>query len=224
MVRTDTDILKDVAAELKMEPSLRDDDVAVGVRDAVVTLAGYVDSYADKWRAEQIAGKVKGLKAVVNDLEVRLPSSSQRPDPELARVAVEALRWNILVPHDRIQMIVEDGWITLKGEVDWYYQKEEAERSVRDLTGVRGVSNLITLAVKSTPSDVKKRITEALQRGAQFDAERVTVEVDGHKAILRGTVRSYADLKDAERAARNAPGITAVENHLTVVPSVYAGV
>jgi osmotically-inducible protein OsmY len=220
MVRTDTDILKDVTAELKMEPSLRDDDVAVGVRDAVVTLAGYVDSYADKRRAERIAGKVKGLKAVVNDLEVRLPSSSQRPDPELARAAVEALRWNILVPHDRIQVIVEDGWLTLKGEVDWYYQKEEAEHSVRNLTGVKGVSNLITVAAKPTPSDVKKRITEALQRGAQFDAGRITVEVNGHKAILRGTVRSYAELKDAERAARNAPGITEVENRLTVDPSI----
>jgi osmotically-inducible protein OsmY len=224
MVRIDTDILKDVTAELKMEPSLRDDDVAVGVRDAVVTLARYVDSYADKRRAEWIAGKVKGVKAVVNDVQVRLPTSSQRPDPELARAAVDALKWNILVPHDRIQVIVEDGWLTLKGEVDWYYQKEEAEHSVRNLTGVKGVSNLITVAAKPTPSDVKKRITEALQRGAQFDAGRITVEVNGHKAILRGTVRSYAELKDAERAARNAPGITEVENHLTVDPRVYAGV
>src|SRR5881397_2892764 len=114
---SDSDILKDVTAELKMEPSLRDDDIAVGVRDGVVTLAGYVDSYADKWRSERIASKVKGVKAVVNDLEVRLPASSQRPDPEIARAALQALRWNILVPQDRIQVIVEDGWVTLKGEV-----------------------------------------------------------------------------------------------------------
>jgi osmotically-inducible protein OsmY len=221
---SDSDILKDVTAELKMEPGLRDDDIAVGVRDGVLTLAGYVDSYADKWRAERIAGRVKGVKALVNDLEVRLPSGSRRPDPELARVALEALKWNILVPHDRIQVIVEDGWITLKGEVDWFYQKEEAERTVRNLTGVKGVSNLITVAAKPAPSDIKKRIIEALHRGAQFDAERITVEIDGHKAILRGTVRSYAELKDAERAARNAPGITEVENHLTVDPSVYTPV
>jgi osmotically-inducible protein OsmY len=221
---SDSDILKDVTAELKMEPGLRDDDIAVGVRDGVLTLAGYVDSYADKWRAERIAGRVKGVKALVNDLEVRLPSGSQRPDPELARVALEALKWNILVPHDRIQVIVEDGWITLKGEVDWFYQKEEAERTVRNLTGVNGVSNLITVAAKPAPSDIKKRIIEALHRGAQFDAERITVEIDGHKAILRGMVRSYAELKDAERAARNAPGITEVENHLTVDPSVYTPV
>jgi osmotically-inducible protein OsmY len=221
---SDSDILKDVTAELKMEPSLRDDDTAVGVRDGIVTLAGFVDSYADKWRAERIASKITGVKAVVNDLEVRLPSGSQRPDPELARAAVEALKWNILVPDDRLQVIVEDGWIALKGEVDWYYQKEEAERSVRNLTGVKGVSNLITVAQKPTPSDIKKRITEVLQRAAQFDAERITVEVDGHRAILKGTVRSYAELKDVERAVRNAPGITEVENHLMVDPSVYTPV
>ena len=223
-MHTDSDIQKDVLAELNAEPSLRDDDIAVGVRDGVVTLAGYVDSYADKWRAERVVSKVKGVKAVVNELEVRLPSSSQRTDPEIARAAVDALQWNVLVPHDRIQVVVEDGWITLRGEVDWYYQKEEAERTVRNITGVRGVSNLITVAAVPTPSDVKQRIADALRRGAQFDAERITVEVIGHKAILKGTVRSYAEMKDAERAARKAPGITEVENRLTVDPMAYVPV
>jgi osmotically-inducible protein OsmY len=223
-MQTDNDIQKEVIAALKGEPSLRDDDIALGVRDGVVTLAGFVDSYADKWRAERTVSKLKGVKAVVNDLKVKLPVSSQRSDPELARAVVDALKWNIQVPHDRIQVVVEDGWVTLKGEADWYYQKEEAERTVRNLTGVKGVSNLITVAVKPTPSDVKKRIVEALQRAAQFDAERITVEIDGHKAILRGTVRSYAELKDAERAVRNVPGISEVETHLTVDPNVYAPV
>ena len=223
-MQTDNDIQKEVIAALKGEPSLRDDDIALGIRDGVVTLAGFVDSYADKWRAERTVSKLKGVKAVVNDLKVKLPVSSQRPDPELARAVVDALKWNILVPHDRIQVVVEDGWVTLKGEADWYYQKEEAERTVRNLTGVKGVSNLITVAVKPTPSDVKKRIVEALQHAAQFDAERITVEIDGHKAILRGTVRSYAELKDAERAVRNVPGISEVETHLTVDPNVYAAV
>jgi osmotically-inducible protein OsmY len=221
---SDSDILKDVVAEFKMEPSLRDDDIAVGVRDGVVTLAGWVDSYADKWRAERIASKVKGVKAVVNELEVRLPSSSQRPDPEIARAAIDALKWNVLVPDDRIQVIVEDGWVTLKGQVDWYHQKEEAERTVRNITGVKGVSNLIEVAQKPTPSDVKKRIVEALQRAAQFDAERVTVEIDGSRAILKGTVRSYAELKDIERAVRHVPGVSEVENHITVDPSIYTPV
>jgi osmotically-inducible protein OsmY len=190
----------------------------------VVTLAGFVDSYADKWRSERIVSQVKGVKAVANDIQVKLPSASQRPDPDLARAVVDALRWNILVPHDRIQVVVEDGWVTLKGEVDWYYQKEEAERSVRNLTGVKGVSNLVTVAAKTTPTDVKRRIVESLRRAAQFDAERITVEIDGHKAILRGTVRSYAELKDAERAVRNVPGITEVETLLTVDPNVYTPV
>jgi osmotically-inducible protein OsmY len=218
---TDHDIQKDIIAELNTEPNLRDDDIAVGVRDGVVTLAGFVDSYADKWRAERVVSKVRGVKAVVNDVEVKLPSHARRPDPELARAAVNALQWNILVPHDKIQIIVEDGWITLKGEVPWFYQREEAERAVRNLAGVKGVSNLITVALSPTPTDVKQRITESLRRAAQFDADRITVEVQDHRAILRGTVRSYTEMLDAERAACKAPGITEVENHLTVDPEAY---
>jgi osmotically-inducible protein OsmY len=220
MVRTDTDILKDVTAELKMEPGLRDDDVAVGVRDAVVTLAGYVDSYADKWRAETVGGRINGVKAVVNDIEVKLPTASERPDPDIARAVLDALKWNVLVPHEELKVTVENGWVTLRGTVDWYYQKEEAERTVGNITGVKGVSNLVTVAAKPTPSDVKQKIVQALKRGAEFDADRITVEVVGNKAILKGTVRSYAEMRDAERAARRAPGITEVENRLTVDPSI----
>jgi osmotically-inducible protein OsmY len=164
------------------------------------------------------------VKAIVNNLEVKLPSSADRPDPDLARAALDALRWNILVPHDRIKVKVEHGHITLEGEVKYYYQKEAAERVVRHLTGVKGVTNLITVAQQPTPADVEERIKKALRRAAQLDADRVTVEVDGHKAILRGTVRSYAQKRDAERAARNAPGITEVENKLTVDPSVFAAI
>lgn len=220
MVRTDTDILKDVTAELKMEPGLRDDDVAVGVRDAVVTLAGYVDSYADKWRAETVVGRINGVKAVVNDIEVKLPTASERPDPDIARAVLDALKWNVLVPHEELKVTVENGWVTLRGTVDWYYQKEEAERTVGNITGVKGVSNLVTVAATPTPSDVKQKIVQALKRGAEFDADRITVEVVGNKAILKGTVRSYAEMRDAERAARRAPGITEVENRLTVDPSI----
>lgn len=219
-MRTDDDILKDVIAEIKYEPNLRNDDVAVSVRDGVVTLAGFVDSYADKWRAETVVSRVNGVRAVVNDLEVKLPIGTQRPDPEIARATVDALKWNILVPHENIKVTVEDGWVTLRGTVDWFYQKEEAERTVRNITGVKGISNLITVAAKPTPSDVKQKIIQALKRGAEFDAERITVEVVGNKAILKGTVRSYAEMRDAERAARSAPGITEVENRLTVDPSI----
>lgn len=224
MLRSDTDIQKDIIAELKWEPSLRDDDIAVSVRDGVVTLAGFTDSYVDRWKAEQVASKVKGVKAIANDIEVKLTSSSTRPDPDIARAALDALRWNISVPHDRIKVKVEKGWVTLEGDVDWYYQKEAAERSVRYLTGVRGVSNLMTLRARPVPADIKQKIKDALQRGAEFDAEHITVEMDGSKVILRGTVRSFAEMQDAERAARNAPGVTEVENRLTVDPSVYAAV
>ena len=224
MLRTDSEIQRDVADELKWDPSLEDDDIAVAVRDGVVTLAGWVKSYSDKWRAERVASRVKGVKALANDLEVRLPSTSNRPDTDIARAAVDALKWNISVPSDRVKVKVEKGWVTLEGDVDWYYQKEAAERAVRYLTGVKGVSNLIAVHVTPAPSDVKTKIKAALARGAGFDADRITVEVDGNKAILRGTVRSFAEYRDAERAALNAPGITQVENKLTVDPSVYAPV
>jgi osmotically-inducible protein OsmY len=168
---------------------------------------------------------VKGVKAVVNNIQVRLPSASERTDPDIARAAVDALRWNVSVPTERVKVKVENGWVTLEGDVDWYFQREAAERAVRYLTGVKGVSNLITVKARPTPSDVKKKIREALERGAEFDAERITVEVDGNTAILRGTVRSYVESRDAERAARNAPGITDVKNKLVVDPTIsYATV
>jgi osmotically-inducible protein OsmY len=224
MFHNDGDIQKDVIAELKWEPSLRDDDIGVAVRDGVVTLAGFVDSYSDKWKAESVASKIKHVKAIANDLEVKLPSSSMRAEPDIARAAVDALKWNISVPPDRIKVRVEKGWLTLEGDVDWYYQKEAAELAVRYLTGVKSVSNLIMVKARPAPADIKQRITDALQRGAHFDAERINVEISGSKAILKGTVRSYAEYRDAERAARNAPGVTEVENKLTVDPTVFAPV
>jgi osmotically-inducible protein OsmY len=216
MSYTDTEIQRNITQELKWEPSLRDDDIAVGVRDGIVTLGGFVDSYAEKGTAERAAARVKGVKAIANELEVKVPGPFARTDPEIARAATQALEWNVAVPHDRIQVRVQKGWITLEGQVDLYFQREAAERAVRYLTGVRGVSNIITLAARTTPSDVKKRIKEALHRAAELDAGRVAVEITGNKAILTGTVRSYAELKDAERAARNAPGITEVEDHLAI--------
>ncbi len=224
MFRSDSDIQRDVVSELKWDPSLRNDDIAVGVRDGVVTLAGFVDSYADRYTAERVASKVKGVKALANDIEVKLPSSSERPDPDIARAAVDALKWNISVPSDRIKVKVDKGWITLEGDVDWYFQKETAERAVRYLRGVKGISNLVTVKARPTTSDVKQRIKEALERGAEFDAERITVEVDGNTVTLKGTVRSYAEMRDAERAARNAAGVTEVKNKLVVDPTILVGV
>jgi osmotically-inducible protein OsmY len=223
-MRTDTDIKRDIEDELRWDPSLDNDDIAVTVRDGVATLVGYVKSYLDKWHAERVASRVKGVKAIANDLSVKLPSSSERPDPDIARAAIDALKWNIAVPADRIQIKVDKGWVTLEGDVDWHFQREAADRTVRSLTGVKGITNLITVRARPTPADIKQKINEALERGAQFDADRITVDVDGNRAILKGTVRSYAEKRDAERAARNASGITDVENRLTVDPSIFAGV
>lgn len=222
MFRTDNEIQQDVINELKWERGLRNDDIAVGVRDGIVTLGGFVDSYWDKWNAERAVERVKGVKGIVNEIQVRLPSSAERSDADIAHAAVEALKWDVSVPHENIRVKVEKGWLTLEGEVEWHYQKEAAERAVRRLTGLKGVSNLIVVKVKPLPSDIKEKIKEALRRNAEFDADRITVEVDGNTVILNGTVRSFAAMRDAERAARNAPGVTKVENKLTIDTSLYA--
>ena len=164
MFRTDSDIQHDVIAELKWEPGLRQDDVAVAVRDGVVTLAGYVDSWADKYRAEKAVSRIKGVRGIANNLEVRLPSSTERPDPEIARAAVDALKWNILVPHDRITVKVHNGWVTLEGTVNHHFERRAAERAVRNLTGIKGVTNLIGVNKAPAPGDVKERIRDALER------------------------------------------------------------
>src|SRR3954463_1591812 len=163
-MRTDNEIERDIEDELKWDPSLANDDIAVAVRDGVVTLAGYVKSYLDKWHAERAAGKVKGVKAIANNLTVKLPSSSERTDPEIARAVVDALKWNVSVPQDRIKAKVDNGWVTLEGDVDWHFQREAAERSVRWITGVKGVTNLVTVRVRPTPQDVKQKIKDALGR------------------------------------------------------------
>jgi osmotically-inducible protein OsmY len=224
MTRTDDEIQRDIIEELKYDPTFGGDDIAVSVRDGVVTLAGYAKSYMDKWQAERVVSRIKGVRAVANDLEVRLASSSERPDPEIARAAIDALEWNVSVPADRIKVKVEKGWVTLEGEVDWSFQKEAAERTVRSLTGVRGVTNLIAVAARPAAQDVKQKIKEALKRGAEIDADHITVELDGGKAILKGTVRSYAEWRDAARAAAKAPGISQVENKLVVDPNAYVPV
>lgn len=222
-MRKDIDIQNDVVAELQWEPGLRDDDIAVGVRDGVVTLGGSASSYGDKLAAERVAGRIKGVQAIANDIEVRIPSVWSRTDPDIAHVALDALKWDFAVPEKLIKVKVDKGWLTLEGEVEWHYQRDAAERAVRYLTGVQGVTNLIRVPVRPAPADVKKKITEALHRSAQFDAEHVTVEIAGAKAILQGTVRSYTESRDAVRAAHNAPGIIEVENRLTVNPEVYVG-
>jgi osmotically-inducible protein OsmY len=214
LTRTDEEIQQDVMAELKWDARIQPNEIGVSVKDGIVTLTGWVDSYLKKWSAEDVAHKVAGVKAVANDLEVKL--ATERTDPDIAQQAIHALEWDAFVPSDKVQVTVSKGWITLRGEVEWQYQKEDAERVVRRLTGVKGVTNLITVSPRTTASELKKKIEDALVRNAELDANRITVEIQGSKAILRGTVRAWAEKEEAERVAWSAPGITSVDNRITL--------
>jgi osmotically-inducible protein OsmY len=212
VIRRDEQIQQDVLAELKWDARVQPNEVGVSVKDGIVTLTGWVDSFLKKWSAEEAALRVRGVKAVANDIEVRL--STQQTDADIAAAALHALEWDAGVPLDKIQVMVSKGWVTLKGEVEWQYPREDAERVVRRLSGVKGVSNLIVVKPRVSPTELKKKIEDALVRSAQLDALKITVEVQGSKAILKGTVRSWAEKQEAERAAWSAPGITAVENRI----------
>jgi osmotically-inducible protein OsmY len=214
--RIDEQIQKDVLSELKWEPRVQPNEIGVAVNNGVVTLTGWVDSYTKRWAAEEAAHRVRGVKAVANDIEVRLPSAAERTDPDIAEAAVRALEWDAFLPTDKLDVTVSKGWVTLKGEVEWQFQKQDAERVVRRLTGVKGVTNLIVVKPRLTPSDLKQKIEQALVRTAELDARKIAVEVQGSKVILKGTVRSWAERQEAERAAWSAAGVTSVDNQIAI--------
>jgi len=216
-IRTDEQIQTDVLEELQWDTRMQPNEIVVAVKDGIVTLTGWVDSYQKKIAAEEAAHRVRGVKAVVNDIEVRLPGSAERTDADLVAAVLNALKWDAAIPAGKVDVTVSQGWVTLKGEVEHVFQVRDAERAVRRHAGVKGVTNLIGVnKPRVLPTDLKQQIERALIRNAQTDARRITVEVQGSEVILRGAVSSYAEKKAAEETACSPSGVTEVDNRIIV--------
>jgi osmotically-inducible protein OsmY len=215
-MRSDSDIKRDVEDELRWDPDISSDDIAVAVKNGVVTLTGFVRSYGQKLQAEADAKRISGVVGLANDIEVRLPAVDQRPDPDIARDAVAALKAQLAYSWEAIKVLVHSGWVTLEGQVEWNYQRDRAEQSVRRIKGVKGVTNSIQLKPAVMPSEIKRKIEDAFTRNAEIDAQNITVEAHGGEVVLRGKVRSWAERREAESAAWAAPGVTKVDNRITI--------
>jgi osmotically-inducible protein OsmY len=218
IMKSDSEIERDVREELQWDPDLDAEDIAISVKNGVVTLAGFTHSYTNRLEAELAAKRVAGVHAVANDIEVRLPAIDQRPDPDIAKDAVAALKSELPISHDKIKVVVKDGWVTLEGTAEWQYQKTSAETAVRKVKGVKGVTNVVTVKPKAQPTELKRKIQEAFKRNAELDANRIEVEANGSEVTLKGTVRSWIEREEAERVAWSAPGITKVEDRIVVSP------
>lgn len=215
-MKTDYELKRDVESELRWEPAVTEAHIGVSSKDGIITLNGHVSSYAEKRGAEAAAKRVAGVRAVANELDVKLPFASTRTDEDIAVACLRALKAHVSVPQGQIRVAVSGGWVVLEGTVEWQYQKAAAERSVRDLIGVRGITDMITLKPRVSPADLERQIEAAFRRSAEVDAQRVTVEIRDGKVILHGKVRSWAEMDEAERVAWSAPGVTAVISEITV--------
>lgn len=213
-MKTDVQIQQDVIDQLKWEPALNAAEIGVSVKNGVVTLSGIVDTFYKKIMAEQAANKVMGVKAVAEGLQVGVSPAFHRTDAEIADFVVKALKWNTAVPDEKIKVKVEDGVVTLNGEVDWEYQRSMARTAIENIAGIRKINNFIAIKPKANPVDVKKKIMAAFHRSASLDADNISVQVSGSKVTLTGKVRSFAERADAGAAAWAAPGVTQVDNQL----------
>ncbi len=214
--KSDTELKTDVLTELKYEPAVNVTDIGVLVKDGTVTLNGFATSYSEKYEAVRAAKRVSGVNAIADDIKVKLPSSWERNDGDIASAAAHQLDWSMAVPKGAAQVTVREGWITLEGEVEWWYQKTAAETAVQHLTGVKGVSNLMTIKPMLSASGIETSIEAAFERNAMVDAEQVHVAISGNKVTLTGKVRNYAERDEAQRAAWAASGVYSVDNKLTV--------
>ena len=217
--KSDTELKTDVLTELKYEPAVNVADIGVLVKDGTVTLNGFATSYGEKWNAVHAAKRVSGVNAIADDIVVKLPDSWERSDGDIAAAVASRLDWSSSVPERAATVMVRDGRVTLEGEVEWWYQKNAAENAVRDLTGVKGVTNLITIKPRLVASEIETSIEAAFERNALVDAEAVRVETSGNKVTLSGKVRNYAERDEAQRVAWAAPGVYSVDNLLTVESS-----
>jgi osmotically-inducible protein OsmY len=215
-MRTDSDVKRDVEDELKYDPDLSTAEIGVSVKNGVVALTGFVRSYSQKLQAETDAKRINGVLGVANDLEVRFESVDARPDPDIARDVIAQMKLELPFSYEKIKTVVKNGWVTLEGDVEWNYQRTRAESAALRVKGVLGVSNFIKVAPRVSPVEVKSKIENALKRSAQLDASRIIVEANGSEVVLKGTVRSWAEREEAERAAWLAPGVTKVDDRIAI--------
>ena len=217
-MKTDSQIQHDVVEELRWDAEIDEAAVGVAVKDGVVSLTGHVPTYTQKIAAEDAAKRVAGVRGVADEIEVRLPTSLVKDDGDIARTALNAFGWYASVPKDVIKVTVRSGWVTLEGEVDWQFQKTAAYNAVRNLNGVVGVSNMLRVKQRPTSAQVRQRIENALKRHAQLEANSIGISVDRGVVELTGNVSSWAERDEAERCAWNAPGVIAVDSHLSIAP------
>jgi osmotically-inducible protein OsmY len=214
--KTDTELKNDVLSELKYEPSVKVSDIGVLAKDGTVTLNGYATSYSEKWEAVHATKRVAGVKAIADDIEIQLPASYHRTDGDIATAALNQIGWSTTVPTRTVMVTVDKGWITLEGEVEWWYQKNAVESVVRYMSGVKGVTNSIFISPKVTKKEVETDIKSAFKRSAMLDAKHIRVETSGNTVVLHGQVRNYSEYDEAERVAWSEPGVSYVDNRLSV--------